>query len=66
MEHAKARGCYNDFKIIEALTPDLLIPADAVARSIKDYDVEAVEQRIARLNQEMKGKAGPVIDLMEV
>ncbi len=66
VEHAKARGCYNDFKIIEALTPDLLIPADAVAHSIKDYDVEAVEQRIARLNQEMEGKAGPVIDLMEV
>lgn len=65
VEHAKARGCYSDFKIIEALTPNPLNPNTA-ASSIKDYDTEAVEQGICLLNKEMEGKAGPVIDLMEV
>ncbi len=65
VEHAKARGCYNDFKIIEALTPSPFTP-NASALSIKDYDTEAVEQRIRQLNASMEGKASPVIDLMEM
>ena len=64
VEHAKARGCYSDFKIIEELTPLPRIP-DVPAHSIRDYDTGAVEQGILHLNERMEGKASPVIDLME-
>ena len=63
-EHAKARGCYNDFKIIEALTPTPLLPGE-YAHSLQDYDLELVEKRIEQLNQQMEGKVSPVCDLME-
>lgn len=64
VEHAKARGCFNDFEIIEALTPKPFVP-DVPAKGLGDYDVEAVYERIQALNEKMKGKAGPVIDLVE-
>lgn len=63
-EHAKARGCYNDFKIIEALTPTPLHPGE-YAHSLQDYDLELVEKRIEQLNRQMEGKVSPVCDLME-
>lgn len=64
VEHAKARGCYNDFEIIEALTPEVLGDPLLPASGIRDYNTAAVEERILRLNEKMQGKAGPVIDLM--
>ncbi|MDO4285998.1 MAG: type I CRISPR-associated protein Cas7 [Eubacteriales bacterium] len=66
VEHRRARGGYSDFKILEALTPkSLLNDAEEPAKSIADYDTEAVERRILQLNQQMDQKAGPVRDLVE-
>lgn len=65
VEHAKARGCFNDLEIIETLTPEPFL-RDIPAKSIKDYDVESVYGRIEALNEKMQGKANPVIDLVEM
>ncbi|MDO4272384.1 MAG: type I CRISPR-associated protein Cas7 [Eubacteriales bacterium] len=65
VEHGKARGCFNDLEIIETLTPTPLA-LDIPAKSIKDYDVESVYEKITALNEKMQGKAGPVTDLMEM
>lgn len=64
VEHMKARGCYNDFEIIETLTPQPFV-SDECAHSIKDYDIEKVEEEIRKLNVRMEGRAYPVVDLME-
>ena len=64
VEHARARGCYNDFEIIEALTPRPYEPEE-YGHSIRDYDTDAVEAAIQILNEKMKGRANPVVDLME-
>lgn len=64
VEHMKARGCYNDFEIIETLTPQPFV-SDECAHSIKDYDIEKVAEEIGKLNVRMEGRAYPVVDLME-
>lgn len=62
-EHARPRGCFNDFDIIEALTP---VPhGNEPAHSLKDYDLEKVEERKQQLNDQMKGKAGPIKDIAQ-
>lgn len=63
VEHAKARGCYNDFEIIDALTPKAC--SGGPARSFADYDADAVLDAIGELNGKMGGKAGSVRDLVE-
>lgn len=65
VEHDRARGMYNDFKIIEALTPARLTGGSGPAISWKDYDEAALQSSIAALNEKLQGKTAPVIDLME-
>lgn len=65
VEHNRARGTYNDFRIIEALTPVRMADGTGPATSWKDYDEAALQQSIAKLNEKLAGKTAPVVDLME-
>lgn len=65
VEHNRARGTYNDFRIIEALTPVRIAGGTGPATSWKDYDEAAFQQSIAKLNEKLVGKTASVVDLME-
>lgn len=65
VEHNRARGTYNDFRIIEALTPVRKACGTGPATSWKDYDEAALQRSIAQLNEKLAGKTAPVVDLME-
>ncbi|WP_419022641.1 type I CRISPR-associated protein Cas7 [Emergencia sp.] len=65
VEHNRARGTFNDFKILESMTPVRFEQKEGPASSWKDYDEEALLKSIERLNQSLEGKASPVVDLME-
>ncbi|NLH01469.1 MAG: type I CRISPR-associated protein Cas7 [Clostridiales bacterium] len=65
VEHNRARGTYNDFRIIEALTPVRIAGGIGPATSWKDYDEAALQKSIAQLNEKLAGKTAPVADLME-
>jgi len=65
VEHNRARGAFNDFKIIEALTPVRVGNAIGPATSWKNYDEAALLESIAELNAKLKGKTAPVVDLMD-
>lgn len=65
VEHGRARGTYNDFRIIEALTPVRINGASGPATSWKDYDEASLRNSIAELNEKLAGKTSPVRDLME-
>jgi len=66
VEHNRSRGTFNDFKIIEALTPVRVDNAPGAAKSWKDYDEAALYDSIARLNNQLEGKTSPVVNLMDV
>lgn len=65
VEHNRARGTYNDFRIIEALTPIRMADGTGPATSWKNYDEAALQQSIAKLNEKLAGKTAPIVDLME-
>lgn len=65
VEHNRARGAFNDFKIIEALTPVRVGNAIGPATSWKNYDEAALLESIAELNAKLEGKTAPVVDLMD-
>jgi CRISPR-associated protein Csd2 len=65
VEHNRARGTYNDFRIIEALTPVRIAGGTGPATSWKEYDEAAFQQSIAQLNEKLDGKTAPVADLTE-
>ncbi len=65
IEHNRARGAFNDFKIIEALTPVRVGNAIGPATSWKNYDEAALLESIAELNAKLEGKTAPVVDLMD-
>lgn len=65
VEHLRPRGTFNDFKIIDALTPARVGDQTGVALSWKDYDEKGLLERVSELNRQMEGKAHPVRDLME-
>lgn len=66
VEHNRARGTYNDFRIIEALTPVRIDAKTGPAKSWKDYDEAALKQSITKLNESLAGKTSPVVDLTEM
>lgn len=65
VEHNRARGTFNDFKIIEALTPVRVGNTGGAANSWKDYDETALMASIAELNHQLEGKTLPILDLMD-
>lgn len=64
VEHNRARGTFNDFKIIEALTPVRVENVADVVSSWKGYDEATLMGSIAVLNAQLEGKTSPVVDLM--
>lgn len=65
IEHNRARGTFNDFKIIEALTPVRVNSGTGPAVSWKDYDESALLNSLTELNTRLEGKTAPVVDLMD-
>ena len=65
VEHNRARGTFNDFQIIEALTPVRVGGGTGPATSWKDYNEAALSNSIAELNGKLQGKTAPVVDLMD-
>jgi len=65
VEHNRSRGTYSDFKIIEALTPERIGETGTPATSWKDYDEDSLMKSIEDLNEKLKGKTAPVVDLMD-
>ncbi|MCS7464202.1 type I CRISPR-associated protein Cas7 [Paenibacillus doosanensis] len=65
VEHNRARGTFNDFKIIEALTPAKINNTTGAATSWNDYNEAALLENIAALNTQLEGKTSPVINLMD-
>lgn len=64
LEHNRARGTFNDFKIIDYLTPKKKAGVEKVM-SWNDYDAETLSQNVEALNNEIEGKTQSVRDLMD-
>lgn len=65
IEHNSPIGKYNDFEIIEALTPKRIGDIEKPSTSWKDYDSESLETQIAELGKRLEGKTEKVRDLMD-
>lgn len=65
IEHNRARGTFNDFKIIEALTPVRVNSGTGPSISWKDYDEAMLLNSVTELNAKLEGKTSPVVDLMD-
>lgn len=65
VEHTKPRGTFNEFQIIEALTPRSLIKTDEPAVSWNDYDEASLKSSIIDLNKRTAGKTLEVVDLID-
>lgn len=65
VEHNRARGTFNDFRIIDAMTPARTRGGAGAAASWRDYDEEQLRHSIDRLNEQLVGKTAPVRDLMD-
>jgi Cas7 group CRISPR-associated protein Csh2 len=65
VEHNRDRGTFNDFTMIETLTPPKINGGGGAANSWKDYDEATLKECIKALNAQLEGKASLVIDLME-
>jgi Cas7 group CRISPR-associated protein Csh2 len=65
VEHNSPIGRYNDFEIIEALTPKRIGDIEKPSVSWKDYDTEDLDKQISDLNNKLNGKTGQVRDLMQ-
>lgn len=65
VEHNRARGTFNDFKIIEALTPARVDNTTGAAASWNDYDEAGLLESIEVLNSQLEGKTASVVNLME-
>ncbi|MBP7509217.1 MAG: type I CRISPR-associated protein Cas7 [Prolixibacteraceae bacterium] len=64
VEHNSPLGKYNDFEIIDALTPKRIGDAEKPSTSWKDYDSEGLKQQIKELEEKLKNKTQKVRDLM--
>ncbi len=64
VEHNSSIGRYNDFEIIEELTPKRIGDLEKPSDSWKDYDSEGLEKQIIDLNKKLNGKTTQVRDLM--
>lgn len=65
VEHNSPVGKFNDFEIIEALTPKRLGDQDKPSNSWNDYDIEGLKDQIKELEKRLKGKTHPVRDLIQ-
>lgn len=64
VEHNSPIGKFNDFAIIEALTPKKIGDSENPSNSWNDYDLNGLEAVKAELEKKMEGKTKGVRDLM--
>ena len=64
VEHNSSVGKFNDFEIIEALTPKRIGNIEMPSTTWKDYDSEDLKTQIAELEKRLDGKTKKVKDLM--
>lgn len=64
VEHNSPVGKYNDFEIIEALTPKRIDDMEKPSNSWNDYDAIGLATEKAKLAEKMKGKTKEIRDLM--
>ncbi len=64
VEHNSPVGKYNDFIIIEALTPKRIGDTEMPSTSWKDYDFSGLENQVTVLEEKIKDKTKGIRDLM--
>lgn len=64
VEHNSPVGKYNDFEIIEALTPKRIGNLENPSNSWSDYDSTGLKNQVNELNNKIKGKTKEVRDLI--
>lgn len=64
VEHNSSVGKYNDFEIIEALTPKRIGDIEKPSTSWKDYDFIGLKKQITELKDRIKDKTKEIRDLM--
>lgn len=64
VEHNSPVGRYNDFEIIEALTPIKIGDTEKPSTSWKDYDFSGLKNQITELEERIKDKTKGIRDLM--
>ena len=64
VEHNSPLGKYNDFEIIEALTPKRIGDMEKPSTSWNDYDSAKLRDQINELNVKIKDKTKEIRDLM--
>ncbi|MHB1406382.1 MAG: type I CRISPR-associated protein Cas7 [Desulfitobacteriaceae bacterium] len=64
VEHNSPVGKYNDFEIIEALTPKRIGDTEKPSSSWNDYDSISLNNKFAELEAKIKGKTKGIRDLM--
>lgn len=67
IEHSSALGRFNDFEVIEKLTPERIDHACDPSTSWKDYDEQALQERWSEVKRCLKdsGKAKDARDLVQ-
>ena len=67
IEHSSALGRFNDFEVIEKLTPERIDHAGDPSTSWKDYDEQALQERWSEIKRCLKGseKAKDARDLVQ-
>ncbi len=64
VEHNSSVGKYNDFEIIEALTPKRIGDIEKPSTSWKDYDSVGLKNQITELKGKIKDRTKEIRDLM--
>lgn len=65
VEHKSPVGKYNDFEIIEALTPKRIGKIEESSTSWKDYDSEGLKTQIEELKEKINDKTKGIRDLIQ-
>lgn len=65
VEHNSPIGKYNDFEIIETLTPKRIGDKEKPSISWEDYDSEDLNMQITELEKKIKDKTKGIIDLIQ-
>jgi len=65
VEHNSPVGRFNDFEIIEMLTPKRLCDIEIPSTSKDGYDFEGLREQVKKLDARLSGKTHPIRDLIQ-